>query len=132
MSDRLSFRCDSCHQPIPASRPGWIHLTAEEERRAWATERAWEDFEYRRRRDAENAGRVLVLTGLSDMPRTAPGRWTVTCDGCTADDGGYGFTTDRCSTVAELLDWTLHLLGKSWGGHTDWESFARRHVEVDA
>lgn len=78
-----------------------------------------------RRHEGRTAGENGGFVELLD-----PIPWHVThrrCDPNPAHDD-YWWSIDRCQTLADVLDWWLHLSGKTWLGETDWERFIRRHV----
>ena len=66
----------------------------------------------------------IVIIRSSDIPKwePAPWRWThMECEG-----GGYWIDGERIETEAQALSWTLHMMGKSWFGHTDWSETMER------
>lgn len=68
-------------------------------------------------------------TAAQLLARPTPVSWQVLHHKCTRDDvNSYSIGVGQIRTAEEVLDFTLHLMGKAWLVHTDWEGFVRKHV----
>lgn len=90
----ITWTCRKCRQP--ANQEAVLYVDNEDVLRAEETGNLWD---------------------------WTPAHWRVEHLACLPDpDGpnGYAIDTEAVSTVAELLWWSGHLMGKSWITATDW------------
>lgn len=122
----LHWYCDTCHALIPNREgAGWLILTGPEKAKAMDADSQWDEFDYEQRKKSEAEGRPgFIVYSLADAPRPEGGRWAVVCQRHAPDErlGDYAVGVERIATVTQMLRWTLHLTGKRWYEHTDWES----------
>jgi hypothetical protein len=122
--------CFTCEKTI-APGEGVIHVSRLEVHKVLEAQAA-----ARERQEAKAAAegrsrgwKVLDIGELLALPSKA--RWQVHCDGCNPhrDDGCvncYWLGVHRCSTWAQLVDWTAHFSTKNWVfPATDWNQFIR-------
>lgn len=130
----LVWFCDQCGDPVEDG-DGTVWMDHRDARK------------YREHRDeretmtlkellAEDSSFTAILERTKTEPQ--PARWRVQHYRCDTDgsEGGvfiYWFAVERIRTVARMLDWTGHLMGKVWFKDTDWDSLVREAaVEVGA
>jgi len=87
-------------------------------------------------REEEQAVRRRLATNPLDvafdieaaMSESVP--WRVFHNKCGPEHDGnqYGFPVEQCQTETDLIDWMLHLNGKTWTEFTDWDNFVRKAV----
>jgi hypothetical protein len=118
----LAAICQTCHKPIAAGEGSiWIKKTDLN-----ATEQAAREWEERQEeRTRQNNGMpVYSALDLSEYPDEA--HWRVSHHACSdTSTAMYSFEVQRCSTWAELVHWTAHLMEKDWLRHTDWSDMLR-------
>lgn len=123
--------CFTCREDIPPGG-GVIHISHHEvdqvlQARAAVRERQAAKAAAEGRTGL--AAQVLTLNELLEGPEDA--RWQVHCDACNPhrDEGCagcYWFGIQRCSTWAQLVEWTVHLSEKDWvHAATNWMQFIR-------
>ena len=108
--DEILWECDVCKTAVEGHAGSlWVSMAgvaeAEAERRRW---------------EADNPGPVYTGADLLHLPTRA--HWRVThhvCAGATAS--AYEIGLHRIQTFGHVVNWTAHLMGKSWLSHTDWE-----------
>ena len=112
--------CEICYRSIPSIREGriWISYV-----RIEARERelgAW--------REANPLTPMSTVTVDQIMQFPALIQWVWGHADCPDPDGDslYWIEAARFNSVPKALDWTLHLMGKSWIQHTDWVALIRR------
>ncbi|MFL6127115.1 hypothetical protein [Actinophytocola sp.] len=116
--------CFTCQRDVPAGE-GVIHISHREVRQA---EQA-QTVARARVTKADEEGTPFTAADL--LAESQEARWQVHCDDCNPhrDDGCagcYWFAVERCSTWAQLVDWTVHLSEKEWVlSATDWMEFIR-------
>jgi hypothetical protein len=72
---------------------------------------------------------------LSDFqPASKAAKWRAYHGGCDPrpDAADYWIAVERARTAEQLLDWTLHLTGKTWFDGTDWDRYVRRTLPAGA
>lgn len=57
---------------------------------------------------------------LSDLRIYSPVRWRPWHRGCWRGQERYAIDVERIRTLAQVCDWTAHLMGKAWLRYTDW------------
>lgn len=68
-----------------------------------------------------------ILASLEDDPT-----WRATHDRCTnweTLDDSYWLPVESLRTPTTLLNWTAHLLGKTWLPSTNWDDIIRQAIE---
>lgn len=124
-SSSLIFECVACNKPVTGDA-GWLHVDLSETRRVELAVADWNE----QNPGPVRSGAALVL----DYPE--PAQWQVhhaECDPDGEDHDCYWFYVGRCNTWPKLVNWTAHLMGKSWFEHTNWrELLERLTAEVDA
>ena len=124
--------CFTCRRDIPA-RGGVIHIS---HRDVQQVEQAQAAARERRLARAAAEGRTGIeaettFTFVDLMDRPEPASWQVHCDDCNPhndDDCSncYWINVERCSTWAQLVEWTVHLSEKEWVlTATNWMQFIR-------
>jgi hypothetical protein len=123
---QITWTCAECRQPIEDGT-GYIHIDLAA---VMAVETAAHEWTAKH----ETPEGAIFLTGadLFDYP-TAAG-WTTHHADCDPhpDSNDYWFDVARARTHAQLLDWTAHLMGKTWLEHTNWANLIRAKAGVDA
>lgn len=120
------FACDGCGRDVTGSPDAVLHVR-NSDIEAHAQARAeWESSHL-----TQSPAGVIAsysLAAMLDLPERAS--WLVHCSACNPHDddcwGCYWFSLDRCHTAAKLLDWTSHLMSKSWLSDTDWQDLIQR------
>jgi hypothetical protein len=117
---RIAWLCEVCNNPI-GGKAGY--LTVDRERAM----RQSSDEQERQQRWRDEGRLAIPLSEFLDAP--GPVRWQVLHLDCDLDlerDGDYWFHIERADTSAKMLDWSAHLMGKTWLEETDWDSVLRR------
>jgi hypothetical protein len=66
---------------------------------------------------------------IANIVKTPEGQWVPYCSSCASTvSEAYFISVDRISTLAQVLDWTVHLMGKGWVGYTDWSYWMRKII----
>ncbi|GAA2580983.1 hypothetical protein GCM10010399_08440 [Dactylosporangium fulvum] len=129
-ANHLRAVCFGCRKDIAAGN-GVIHVSYDEIERV---ERARAAAEEQRLAKASSEGGTRVaadlVTAKELLAASMAAEWQVHCDDCNphnADGCGacYWFEVERCSTWAQLVEWTAQLAEKSWLPATNWMSFIR-------
>lgn len=118
----IIWNCDQCAKPIDDGT-GYVAVSYSDIRKTEEAREAWEKA---------NPGPVYRGDVLMAYPEDA--RWHALHADCDPmpDSGDYWFAVERIRTIAQALDWTLHLMEKVWLPCTDWVAFLRRVVKLDA
>ena len=58
------------------------------------------------------------------MPPSIPWLWSHAA--CLPDTNDYDIAAERFNTVGKVLDWTLHLMTKTWFDPIPWADAVRR------
>lgn len=115
--------CAECGEPIE-NESGYIELPNSERRRYKIEQAEWEATHPRHNEP------FAVYSGgdLLSMPDDC--KWHAIHRACDPDPdgGGYWFDIERARTQLQVLDWTLHLMEKSWIDETNWTEFVRRNI----
>ncbi|WP_146060283.1 hypothetical protein [Amycolatopsis sp. CA-128772] len=123
--------CFGCEKDVPPGK-GVVHISHREVNRVLEAQDA-ANKRQAERAEAEGrtglAAKMLTMGDLRDEPEEA--RWQVHCDDCNPHDDDcdncYWFYVERCSTWAQLADWTAHLSEKDWVLQaTNWMQFIRQ------
>lgn len=101
MTETLTWKCDVCRRPV-ADHTGSIYVPFAEIQDAGVVTKAW------------------IPSGPHETAH-----WRVNHQECRQDqdESGYGFGVNQIRTMGQALAWTIHLMGKSWVGDSDWEAF---------
>ncbi len=116
-ADPLVWSCDECGKPI-ANGAGWITIRYSE---IGAFRRAEAEWEKRH----PDSWAPINLGDLFDFPE--PVRWHVWHRRCDPDVGStdYAIDIERIRTVPQLLEWSSHLMEKTWLPSTTWKDVLR-------
>lgn len=119
-TDRLVWVCDVCQRPIADGKGAVFVRTSD--RLAY---REGQDAISRERVAfyAANPGRVYVENMTAWMEAADPAPWRSLHHKCdrTPGDCAYWFDVSRIRTLAAVLSWTRHLMGKAWLEETAWD-----------
>lgn len=122
----LAWICQACGFPI-ADGAGYLHVDLAKIGQYEAAEAAFKD---------EHRQDGLLAYSASEwfdaMPPTP--RWRIHHRACDPylDAADYWIGVETVRTHAGLLDWTAHLLGKSWLQSTTWDDLIRHAAAVDS
>ena len=93
--------------------------------------------ECERRDRAAHAGggsEVNLLAYFDENGRVVEAPWEVLCDKCRPADHDcymcYWFEVGRIDNWAKLIDWTSHLMEKTWLVYTNWDKFIRSATQA--
>ena len=70
----------------------------------------------------------MTLEEMHMAPQSAKWQWGH--QACIPDDGGYSINADRFDSLGKALDFTLHMMEKTWFQYTDWTALVRRVHDV--
>jgi len=77
----------------------------------------------------QNRAEAPALMSFRDLEMIQPANWQAHHKACSPDPDadGYGIEAGRIETVAELLEWTAHMMEKrcTWLCATDWPQVLR-------
>ncbi|MGW5497748.1 hypothetical protein [Streptomyces olivaceoviridis] len=120
MSRELLLVCQGCGNRI-ADDAGYLWVDTGEVNTAQRAARAWEA------QHPADGERGLDLQDLLAYPDQVP--WRSHHQRCDSDRDGshYRIPAAELRTRADLLDWTAHLMEKSWLRHTDWRDVLREN-----
>jgi len=118
---RLEWACQLCGGLIKDG-DGYVELPNRERTRharetsEWEAEHPW----------PASGFRCLPVSELEKLPRE-PHWWAIHrgCDPRPEEDG-YWFDVGRIRSLAEVIDWTAHLMEKNWFHETDWSRLLYR------
>jgi len=118
-SQQLVWTCDECGRPI-RDGDGWVTIGYADIRAYRVAAADWE-----RRHPRGDGWRILSLGEYEDFPN--PVRWHVWHRRCDPDitSEDYFIDIDRIRTVAQLLEWSSHLMEKTWFANTTWKDVLR-------
>lgn len=123
----LTWNCDGCHAEV-GDGAGWVTVDLAAVTR---TRGAWQAFDNEQAaKYAAGLGTLHAIRASTLMDLLGEVPWHVyhkTCDPAPENEA-YFWDIERSRTVAELMEWWLHLAGKNWFAHTDWEGFIRQRV----
>lgn len=118
MSIELDYICDVCGMPV-SDGDGSLYV-----RHADIVARRVDHQEWRR---VHGDGAVSIAELLS-LPAIA--LWMIHHDRCRPDESdGYDIDVEQVRTYRGLLEWTAHLLPKTWLSDTNWASVIRGAAE---
>lgn len=119
----LLWVCDGCGKQVrPES--GYFEVSNAAVAAVEQGEKSW------RQRYASGSGLVVCsIDELNEYPERAPWKvWHRKCDP-TPRDAAYFVDLERCTTAADLLRWTAHLIEKDWVvKSTNWADFIVRVI----
>lgn len=120
---QIVWLCNVCGDPIENGQ-GYLEVDL----RAVFRVEAW----WREHRQNNPQGKPVDIDALLSGPE--PVRWLAHHADCDSDPdySGYWFDIHRARTHAQLLNWTAHLMEKSWLEYTNWSDLIRRLAGVDA
>jgi hypothetical protein len=123
---QIVWLCNVCGSPV-ADGAGYLEVDM---RVVHQVEEAHRRFE-EEQRDTSPWGAV-DLGAFLDLPPGA--RWLAHHAVCDPDPeySGYWFAIERARTHAHLLNWTAHLMSKTWLEFTNWNELIGRMAGVDA
>ena len=110
--------CDKCGMTVPPE-DGVIAIGKVEMEVAETEGQAWE---------LAHQGEPMSLEEMLTAPQSAKWQWGH--QACIPEDGGYSIDADRFDSLGKALDFTLHMMEKTWVLHTDWAAFVRRVHDV--
>jgi hypothetical protein len=120
MHRELTLICSACAQPI-IQDDGYLQVSHRETNEVQQAYRALQQG------NTHPHGRPpLDLHDLLDLPE--PAAWQADhreCDPFHEEASHYRIPADRLRLRADLLDWTAHLMEKTWLPHTDWQKVLR-------
>ena len=119
----LAWRCDCCGHYLEDGE-GWITVDLAA---VLAVQRQWSAWEAKRHEPG-----AVPLGELLALPTEVP--WHVYHQDCdpAPEDPAYWWTIERARTISDVFGWWLHLSGKNWFKHTDWEGLIRERVMPQA
>ncbi|MFJ5026140.1 hypothetical protein [Streptomyces goshikiensis] len=120
MTPELDLICDGCRRPI-ADDDGYLWVDTAEVRRTEEAVRAWE------KEHTDGVDGSLSFSGADIFGYPEKVRWQAhhaLCDPAPGE-GAYDIPAAKIRSWEQLLDWTAHLMEKSWLAHTDWDDFLR-------
>jgi hypothetical protein len=118
----LTWSCDVCKRPIPDDA-GYITVPYAEIH----AHREWNDEFDEMLRIRGNGGLAVYTLGeLNGMPDRA--RWHALHRSCdpNLDSNDYWIGVERIRTYPQVLEWSAHLLSKTWITDTTWQDILRR------
>lgn len=120
----LVWVCDECGKPV-GDGAGWVTISYAEIGTYRRDEAAWE----KKHCTNPHGFNVHRLSDLMELPE--PVVWHVWHKACDPDidSSDYFIHIERIRTVAELLEWTSHLMEKTWLPSTTWRDVLRGHAE---
>ena len=123
----LILPCDVCGKAV-IGRTGYVCVSYDA---IHEHERQVEEWEHSDGVQDIGWGKVITGDALFDYPKAAP--WRIYHADCDPQPGSndYSIGVKSCSTYADLLARTAHLLGKSWLESTDWDDFLYRVLAVN-
>lgn len=125
MKPTIRMICEHCARPVHSGRGG-VRLYDDDLATA---ETAYEAHQAAQAAAAQILDPLATALSSEDLMRTpSPARWRVEHDRCATTGGAYAIDAGRLATVLDALEWTVHLMGKTWIGHTDWSKFIDRQV----
>lgn len=112
-SERLEWRCSICRSPID-DEDGYVELPSIEMVRHRGEMARWKETH------PPGPWGLITASALREYPNE-PHWWIIhrQCDPDT-EGGGYWIGVERIRTLVQLLQWTQHLMGKTWFAETDW------------
>lgn len=115
----LTWTCQVCGFPI-ADRAGYLHVDLAKVGQHEAAKIAFED----KHRQGGFVG-YSAAEWIDEMPPMP--RWRIHHRACDPDPDAtdYCIDVESARTHASLLDWTAHLLEKSWLRSTTWDDLIR-------
>ena len=121
----LNIRCEVCDFVV--TKDGYLIVYGDELREA---EKSWREYESRRQRDRAASNSSWEVVPLGEMLELGEAKWHVLHAACDPrpDRGDYALHIERPLTALDLLDHTLHLIGKVWIDATNWHRFVRALV----
>ncbi|MDX3229410.1 hypothetical protein [Streptomyces sp. ME19-01-6] len=126
MAADLALICDACKTSI-ADDDGYLWIDNDAVNKA---SRAYADWERQHTvKEGPLEGGVMYGAGaLFDLPDDVP--WQAHHAACdpNPDANGYPIPAEKLRTWGALLDWTAHLMEKSWLAQTDWAQLLRNVV----
>lgn len=138
---KIFLRCMKCHKSI--GDDGAIYLPGSEMRKNRDSRKRQEEYE-KGKKDA--SGSRYVTYSASELLEYGEisAKWYVHCtpcmkpcidhpsnedyddqDECDGCGGHYWFHGERANTWPKIIEWTAHLMEKSWLEHTNWEQILR-------
>lgn len=122
---KVIVTCQACRRPV-LGKDGYLWIDGTE---LAEHEKAWAPHD---RQSADPSFRAIELSELMSLP--GPAQWRAHHARCDLDPdaGVYSVASERIDTVGKLLDWTAHLMGKSWIGDTNWDDVIRSAAAIDA
>ncbi|WP_284762820.1 hypothetical protein [Arthrobacter sp. efr-133-R2A-63] len=111
------WTCHYCKKSI-RDGAGYVDVPGADVYRLEKAEQTW-------REDHPYGGTLKELLGLPN-----PAAWVATHTKCDPhpEKGSYRFDVAEARTTEDILDWTLHLMDKTWMEFTDWTDFIRNHM----
>lgn len=124
--NNIDWTCDHCNRPIN-DHAGYIHVSyADIDRYDTAVP------EWKAKHQQPIDGLILTFaSAYSDYPAAA--QWTATHGICdpNPDAHDYWMSVERLRTYERLLEFTAHLMDKTWIDSTNWPKFLRRTIAAN-
>ncbi|MEU3341966.1 hypothetical protein [Streptomyces sp. NPDC006668] len=111
MGYALALICDACGNPI-GDDDGYLWIDNQAVNQAQVAERQW-------RADHPDG----LISDFGDYPETV--RWQAHHRSCAPEAGSYDIPASEIRSWEQLLDWTAHLMEKTWLSCTDWDDVLR-------
>ncbi|MFE1928460.1 hypothetical protein ACFW91_38665 [Streptomyces asoensis] len=111
MAHDLDLICDGCRKPID-DEDGYLWIDNQAVNRAQIAAQEWEA--------SHPDG---LISDFADYPEEV--RWQTHHATCAPGTGGYDIPAEKIRSWEQLLDWTAHLMEKTWLGHSDWDDVLR-------
>jgi len=118
MSDSITWTCCVCGKAV-ANKRGYLEIDYVDINEYQRLKQQWE---------TENPGPMISASACWTYPDEP--RWRVlhrACDPCPDSETMYWLAVERVRTECQLIDWTAHLLEKTWLPDTNW-----RELLIDA
>lgn len=110
-STRPRWTCRNCGFPVSSTPQGVIYIDMAEVRAA-------EDY-------FDSLDGTVPLADLFDPDQPDP-TWKTAHIACLPDDAHlYCVPLEEADTPVKLLEWTAHLMGKTWISVTNWDAHIR-------
>lgn len=123
----LAWMCGVCRGLIKDG-DGYLYVSGKE---FYDYEEQCEIHEEKRRKEYGDGirSRMYDSVSIADIPKLVP--WRILHGNCGEDESIsslYWIGVERARTMAQILDWSMHMMEKNWLMSTDWASFIQSRV----